>query len=61
MDDISHLLSDRSDLRRSCVCGLLDLVWSFLGEGNGEKAEKVVIGGFDGGVGFDQSLPFSHK
>jgi hypothetical protein len=36
--DLDHLLADRPDLGRGGVCGLLDLVWSSLGEGNGEEA-----------------------
>ena len=43
------------------ICGLLDLVWSLLGESNGEHAEKVIIGGFDGDVGLDQRLPLSDE
>lgn len=60
-DDISHLLSDRPDLGRGSICGLLDLVWSTLGEGDGEEAEEVVISGLDSDVGLNQGLPFSYK
>ena len=61
LDDVNHLLADSSDLRRSCICSLLDLVWSALGEGNAEKSEEVVVSSLDGGVGLDQRLPLAHK
>jgi hypothetical protein len=61
LDDVGHLLSDGSDLRRGSICGLLDLVWPALGERNGEQAEEVVIGGLDGNVGLDQGLPLSDE
>jgi hypothetical protein len=48
-------------LRRSGVGGLLDLVWPSLGEGNGEEAEEVVIGGLDNDVGLDEGLPLADK
>jgi hypothetical protein len=59
--DFNHLLADRPDLRRSSVCGLLDLVRSSLGESNGEEAEEVVVGGLDNDVGLDEGLPFTDK
>ena len=37
------------------------MVRSSLGESNAEKAEKVVIGGLDDNVGFDQGLPFADE
>jgi hypothetical protein len=61
LNNIGHLLSDSSDLRRGSVCGLLDLVWPSLGEGDGEQAEEVVVGGLDGNVGLDQGLPLSDE
>lgn len=61
LHDLNHLLADRPDLRRSSVCGLLDLVWSSLGEGNGEEAEEVVIGGLDNDVGLDEGLPLADE
>lgn len=48
-------------MRRSGVCGLLDLVWSSLGEGNGEEAEEVVVGGLDNDVGLDEGLPLADE
>lgn len=59
--DIGHLLADCSDLRRSCVCGLLDLVWPPLGEGNAEKTEEVVVGSLDHDVGLDEGLPLADE
>lgn len=53
LDDLSHLPADGSDLRRSSVGGLLDLVGAALGEGDREEAEEVVISRLDGDVGLD--------
>lgn len=61
LDDLSHLLADSTNLGALGVGGLLDLVWSSLGEGNGEKTDEVVIGGLDGDIGFDEGLPFANK
>lgn len=60
-NDLSHLLSDSSDLRRGGIGGLLDLVGSALGEGDGEQAEEVVVGGLDCDVGLNQGLPLSDE
>lgn len=54
LDNLGHLSSDSSDLRRCGVCGFLDLVWSLLGECDGEDAEEVVISGLDCDVGLNQ-------
>lgn len=59
--DLDHLLADSPDLRRRSVCGLLDLVWSSLGEGDGEEAEEVVIGGLDNNVGLNEGLPLADE
>ena len=61
LDNLNHLSANGSDLRGGGVCGLLDLVGAALGEGNGEEAEEVVIGGLDGDVGLNQGLPLSDK
>lgn len=61
LNNLSHLLSDRSDLRAGSVCGLLDLVRSSLGERNGEESEKVIICGLNCDVGFDESLPLANE
>lgn len=37
------------------------MIGSSLGEGNGKKAEEIVISRFDGDVRFDESLPFANK
>lgn len=59
--DLNHLLADCPDLRRGSVCGLLDLVWSSLGEADGEEAEEVVVSGLDNNVGLDEGLPFADE
>jgi len=61
LNDLGHFLSDSSDLRGGGVGGLLDLVGSALGEGNGEQAEEVVVGGLDCDIGLNQGLPFSDE
>lgn len=61
LNDLGHLLSDSSDLRRGGVCGLLDLVGTSLGESNGEQAEEVIIGSLDCDVGLDQGLPLADE
>lgn len=60
-DDLGHLSSDGTDLGRSGVGGLLDLVGAALGESNGEQAEEVVVGGLDRDVGLDQGLPLADE
>ena len=40
---------------------LLLWLWSSLCECNGKESEEVVVGGFDGDVGFDESLPLAHE
>lgn len=61
LDDLGHLLADGANLGGGGVGGLLDLVGAALGEGNGEEAEEVVIGGLDGDVGLDQRLPLADE
>lgn len=61
LDDLGHLLPDSPNLRRSGVCGLLDLVGSALGERNGEEAEEIIVGGLDSNIGLDQGLPLSDE
>lgn len=61
LNDLGHLLSDSSDLRGSGIGGLLDLVGSALGEGNGEQAEEIVVSGLDRDIGLDQRLPLSDE
>lgn len=61
LDDLSHLPADGTDLGGGGVGGLLDLVGSALGEGNGEDAEEVVVGRLDSDVGLDQALPLADK
>lgn len=61
LHDLGHLLADGTDLRRASVGGLLDLVGATLGEGNGEQANEVFIGGLHGNVGLDQGLPLADQ
>jgi len=61
LNDLGHLLSDGSDLRGGGIGGLLDLIRTALGEGDGEQAEEVVVGGLDRDVGLDQRLPLSDE
>jgi hypothetical protein len=61
LDDLGHLLADGTDLGRLGVSGLADLVWPSLGERNSEQADEVVIGGLDGDVGLDESLPLADQ
>jgi len=55
--DIHHLLTDGADLSRLSVAGLLALVLSLLGEGNGEQTKSVSVGGGDINVSLDEGLP----
>lgn len=59
--DLGHLLADLPDLRRSGIGGLLDLVGSSLGKGDGEEANKVIVGGLDDDVGLDEGLPLADE
>lgn len=61
LHDLGHLLTDGTDLRRSGVGGLLDLVRPALGETDGEEAEEVVVGGLDNNVGLDERLPLADE
>lgn len=61
LDNLGHLLADGANLGRAGVGGLLDLVRASLREGNGKQTDQVVIGGLDGHVCLDQSLPLAHK
>lgn len=59
--DVSHLLSDLSQLRSLSISGLLDLVRQSLGESNGENSNVVVVGGLNSDVSLDEILPLSNK
>lgn len=61
LDDVGHLAADGTDLGRSSVGGLLDLVLATLGEADGEEADEVVVGGLDGDVGLNQGLPLADE
>ncbi len=61
LHDLSHLLADSPDLRRSSVGCLLDLVRPALGETDGEEAEEVVVGGLDNNVGLNEGLPLADE
>ena len=59
--DIRHLLPDLPNLRRCCICCLLDLVRPPLGERNAEESEKVVIGRLHHNIGLNQRLPLADE
>lgn len=61
LHNLGHLLPDGANLRTAGIRRLLDLVWSSLGEGNGEDAEKIVVGGLDNNVALDESLPLADE
>lgn len=61
LDDLSHLPADGTDLGRSGVGRLLDLVGAALGESDGKDAEEVLVVRLDGDVGLDQGLPLADK
>lgn len=61
LDDLGHLFADGTNLGRSRIGGLLDLVGAALSESDGEKTEKVVVGGLDRDVGLDQGLPLADE
>lgn len=61
LNDVDHLSSDGPDLRRGGIRRLLDLVWSTLSESNSEKADEVVVGGLDGDIGLNETLPLANK
>jgi len=61
LHDFHHLSANGTDLGGSGVGRLLHLVGAALGEGDGEKSEKVVVGRLDGNIRLDQSLPLSDK
>lgn len=61
LNNIGHLASDGSNLGRSGIGGLLDLVGPSLGESDGEKTNEVVISRLNSDIGFDQSLPLANQ
>jgi hypothetical protein len=61
LHDLGHLLADSANLGRAGIGRLLDLVGASLGESNGEKTEKVVVGRLDGDVGLNEGLPLAHQ
>lgn len=61
LNDIGHLAANSTDLGRSSVCGLLDLVGSALGEADSKETNEVVIGSLDGDVGLNKALPLADE
>jgi len=56
-DDVNHLTADILDLLRLSVGSFLDLVLSFLGEADAEKAKSVGVAGFHIHASLDHGLP----
>ena len=56
VNDVKHLLANRSDLSVSGVSGLAKLVFSSGREGNDKDTQQITIGSLDVTVGFDQRL-----
>jgi hypothetical protein len=54
---INHSLSDLSDLTHLGVRSLSNLAFLLSGESNAEHSEFITIGGSDGSVAFNESLP----
>ena len=48
-------------MRRGSICCLLDLVRSSLGKRDGEKPQKVVIGGLYDDIGLNEGLPLAYE
>ena len=61
LDDVGHLAANGPDLRGRSVGGLLDLVGTALGEGDGEQTDEVVVGSLHGHIRLNQSLPLPHQ
>lgn len=61
LHDFNHLLADGTDLRRTSICGLLNLVRASLGEGDSKKPKEIIIGRLHSDIGFDQRLPLAHE
>lgn len=61
LDNLGHLLANSTDLRRAGVGGLLDLVGTSLGEGNGKEANEVVISRLHSNVGLNERLPLADQ
>lgn len=61
LHDFDHLLANGTNLRRTSICGLLDLVRASLGEGDSKKPKEIIIGRLHGDIGFDQRLPLAHE
>ena len=61
LNNLEHLLTDGSDVRRLGVGVLLDLVGTLLGEGNDKDSEEVTVGGLDILVSLDERLPLADE
>lgn len=61
LHDFDHLLANGTNLGRTSICGLLDLVRASLGEGDSKKPEEIIIRRLHGDIGFDQRLPLTHE
>lgn len=61
LDNVGHLAADGTDLGRSGISSLLNLVLAAFGEADGEKTNEVVIRGLDGDVGLNEGLPLADE
>lgn len=61
LHDLEHLLTDRADLRRLSVGGLLHLVGATTSEADGKHTKQVAISGLDVLVRLNQGLPLADE
>ena len=61
LDNLHHLLANGSNLRRPRIRRLLDLIRTSVGEGDSKETKQIIVGGLEGDVGLDESLPLSNE
>lgn len=59
--NVHHSLADLTNLSGLSISRLLDLIWSAFGECNNKDTQEVSVGGFDIGVGLNESLPLANE
>lgn len=57
VNNFKHLLANLTDLRTCGISRLAELVRTTTGEGDGEQAQYVTVGGLDVSVSFNHGLP----